>query len=256
MTSRPLLTITLAYIAGIIAAWLFLKNPLVLYFLTAVFIIFLSGAFLWRIIKPSFFMALVLTSVFVTGGLAFWFSAAPSPGGLVEYTGYPVEVEGTIIEEPRRKDSYTTYRIKVHKVETREKSQPVKGHLLARIYHGEEVPLYWYGERLLLEGEIVEPKGQRNPGGFDYRFYLRTQGVDALMYLQPRQVASLGEGEVNPLAASSHKLRNLMIKGIQEGLPSPQAELLTAILFGQRHLLPESVQEDFIRSGTNQVVPS
>ncbi len=254
MTNRPLVAVAVAYVAGIVAARFFLEDPFMVYVMLSVVVLAGMTAYLWRIVSVSLFMAAALSVVFFTGAAAFWFAASPPDGGLLDYTGYPVSVEGTITEEPRRDEGYTTYRLRADMVETREGRHPVEGDLLARLYHGEGGEVYWYGERLRLDAEIVEPKGRRNPGGFDYRFYLRTQGVDALMYLQPRQVASLGEGEVNRLASSAITLRSRMIEGIESSLPSPQAELLAAILFGQRHLLPEDVQEGFIRSGTNHLM--
>ena len=138
-------------------------------------------------------------------------------------------------------------------METKEGRRPVAGQLLVKVY-GAEQESYWFGERLRLRGTIVEPRGQRNPGGFDYRFYLRSQGIDALIYPNPIQVRSLGPGNAGRPAASAAALRSRMVEGIQANLPSPSAELLTAVLFGQRHRLPDEVEENFRRAGVGHLM--
>ncbi len=256
MTTRPLVNFALAYVAGIITAGFLMEDPFRAYVLLSVFVVIGVAAYLWRMVPISFFMAAALLVVFVTGAAAFWFAASPPDGGrgLAAYRDCPVTVEGTIVDEPCHDEGYTTYRLRPEMVETHDGKQRVEGYLLIRVYHGRDGEMYRYGERLRLEGEIVEPKGKRNPGGFDYRFYLRAQGIDLLMYLQPHQVTSLGEGAPNRLAKAAFNLRSRMIEGLESNLPSPQAELLAAILFGQRERLPEDVEENFKRSGTNHLM--
>lgn len=255
MMTRPLVAITLSYIFGIITAALLLEDPLGVYLLLSVFMVVGVGAYLWRTISVPIFMMPLILVVFLIGAVAFWLAAAPPDGGLAAYRGLPITVEGIIVEEPCREEGYTTYRFRPQTLVTGEGEQRAEGgYLLVRIYDGKDGTVYRYGERLRLEGEIVEPKGKRNPGGFDYRFYLRAQGVDLLMYLQPHQVTFLGEGAPNRLAGAAFTLRSRMIEGLENSLPSPQAELLEAILFGRRESLPADVEENFRRSGTNHLM--
>lgn len=254
MMTRPLVTVALSYICGIITASLLLEDPPGVCLLLSIFMVVIVGAYLWRMIPVPLFMMAVILVVFLTGAAAFWLAAAPPDDGLAAHRGLPVTVEGIIVEEPCREEGYTTYRFRPELLVTDEGEQRAGGYLLIRIYDGKDGTVYRYGERLRLEGEIVEPKGRRNPGGFDYRFYLRAQGVDLLMYLQPRQVTFLGEGTPNRLAKAAFTLRSRMIAGLESNLPSPQAELLEAILFGRRESLPADVEENFRRSGTNHLM--
>ncbi len=276
MTSRPLVTVSLFYVAGILGARLLLEDAFLAYLMLSMF--FLAGlvAHLWRLISVSLFTAAVLVVVFMTGAAAFWFASSPSPHaaagtGILEYAGQTVTMKGTVVEEPRHEEAYTVYRVRSEIVDTGSEKQAVHGDLQVRIYHSDyrgenprdkaleegvlgENAVYWYGERLLLEGEIVEAKGRRNPGGFDYQFYLKTLGIDALMYLQTDRASSLGYGEVNWMTSSAFSLRAGMIEGIEANLPSPHAELLTAVLFGQRQRLPADIQESFHRAGTGHLM--
>ena len=150
-------------------------------------------------------------------------------------------------------EDHTAYEIRVETVENRQGRFPMAGKLLVRVYGGEEEP-YWFGEKLRLRGVIEEARGRRNPGGFDYRFYLCTRGISGIMYLKPYQVHRLEAGGTDRLQGSALLLRSRLVEGIGGGLPAPCAQLLAAILFGQRHLLPESVQESFRESGVSHLL--
>ena len=45
----------------------------------------------------------------------------------------------------------------------------------------EPIPL-GYGDWIEIEGVLRRPNEQRNPGGFDYRFYLARRGVFGILY--------------------------------------------------------------------------
>ena len=279
MTNRPLVVLTLAYVAGILAARLLMEDTFLAYLLFSALVVAGVGAWLWRLVSVTSFMAAVPLAAFASGGAAFWFASSASEGDLVRYAGEEAKLTGTVVEEPQYGEDYVSYRLQVETVDVGNGQEYARGKVQVRVYHynrwaededwagaeGDETSEggtlrggsdkgHWYGERLLLEGELLEPRGQRNPGGFDYRFYLRTQGVSALMYLQSHEVNSLGEGDVNWLASSAFSLRSRMVESIEKSLPSPHGELLSAILFGQRDYLPQEVQNNFQRAGVGHLM--
>ncbi len=246
--NRPLVAVTLSYIAGITWGWVCLDSlpgwlgllllPLLVLFYRKLF----SG-----------FAAFLLLGAAVAGAASFFISAGPPAEGLLRYSDRPLFVEGTVAEEPLRTENETAYRLRVQTVETQAGRFPVSGKLLVKVYGADQEP-HWVGETLRLRGVIREPRGRRNPGGFDYRFYLRTEGMTALMSVRPYQVVSLGRGETGRLSGAAAVLRTRMSAAIEKGLPSPAAELLIAILFGQRHHLPEAVAENFRTAGVGHLM--
>lgn len=251
LSNRLLVIVTLAYIAGIVISRLWLELSPSAYYSVGLFLFLLSTALYLRYI--SFYRAFLILVVTVAGGSAFFFAVQHSDDSLINYAGFPVTVDGTVVEEPIFHADHTAYRLSINVVETSEGSFPVTGTLLAKIY-GDGGENYWFGERLRLSGTIIEPRGRRNPGGFDYRFYLLSQGVDALIYPAKARVSSLGPGEVGKLTESAAIIRSAMTESIKSALPSPSAELLTAILFGQRDQLPPEVEENFRRAGVGHLM--
>lgn len=201
----------------------------------------------------NIYRVILFLVVAIAGGVAFFYAVQYPAGGLVNYSGFPVTLEGTVIDEPLFYADHTEYCLRVEVVETGEGRYRVSGTLLVKIYSDKE-DSYWFGERLRLRGTIVQPRGQRNPGGFDYRYYLRSRGIDALIYPNPAGVQSLGPADIGILAGSAVELRGKMVDIINRTLPSPSAELLTAILFGQRHRLSEEVEDNFRRAGAGHLM--
>ncbi|MGB4616622.1 MAG: DNA internalization-related competence protein ComEC/Rec2 [Dethiobacteria bacterium] len=248
---RVLVLMTLAYVAGVLLGRLWLVEPYQAWWAAGMLGLVLLAASFRRLLAP--FLAVLLVVMAAAGGLFFVFASRPVAGGILDYAGSRVRLEGTVEAEPLVYQDHVAYRVKVEQVETPEGRFPSAGRLLVKVY-GEEQEPYWFGERLRLQGEIVVPRGRRNPGGFDYRLYLRTQGIDALMNLKPYQVASAGPGETRWFGSALVKLRSSLAAGILEQLPSPAAELLVAILFGQRHRLPDPVQENFKMAGAGHIM--
>jgi competence protein ComEC len=254
LINRFLVMIALAYALGIAVMRYYIGGFTECYWFGVVLLITLTIALCLRHINT--YQAIMLLLVAIAGGVAFFYAIQQPAGSLITYKGYPLYVEGTIVDEPLFYEDHSVYRLQAEVIETSKERFAITGLLLVKIYYyGEsEREHYWFGERLRLRGTIVEPQGQRNPGGFDYRFYLQSEGIDALIYPKQAQVESLGSGNAGLLAGSALKLRSAMVSVIDQALPTPSSELLTAILFGQRHRLPERVAENFRRSGTGHLM--
>jgi len=113
------------------------------------------------------------------------------------------------------------------------------------------------GDQLTLVGRLVRPAPAGNPGGFDYRNWLRTQGVEALLRVQTR--ASI---EQAPAAASlsdqftnwRFRLRLAAVRELQTSTDATTAAVAEALLLGTRSQLPEDVRQAFIASGMLHVL--
>ncbi len=251
ISNRFLLTLTLYYCTGIVIAYLWVVRSTVPVWPLLTVLALSLLAYYYNLFTLD--KAVLLLVTVAAGGTAFYYAYLPSNQGITTFSGSPVYLEGTIIEEPLYHDEYSVYNLEIEVIETGGERYPVNGVVQARVY-GEQEERYWYGERLGIRGTIIEPRGMRNPGGFDYQFYLRSQGIDALVYTNSSRVSAHGTGHTNFLAASAISLRNDMAETIITALPSPSAELLVAILFGQRHYLPEELEDNFRRAGAGHLM--
>ncbi len=248
---RFFVVLSLAYVIGIILVRLWFEEGTGVYLLFALIVGLLFAIIFFRLL--DFYRVILILVAMAAGGIAFFYALQQPVSGLISFSGSPLYVEGTVADEPLFHEDYSAYRLNVDLVETGQGRFSVSGTLLVKLY-GADNDSYRFGERLGLRGEIVEPRGQRNPGGFDYRYYLRSQGIDALIYPLPAQVSSIGAGSVSKITASAISLRSALIKAIEANLPSPSAELLAAILFGQRERLPEEIELNFRQAGVGHLM--
>ncbi|MBF0779193.1 DNA internalization-related competence protein ComEC/Rec2 [Streptococcus cuniculi] len=84
--------------------------------------------------------------------------------------------------------------------------------------------------RLEVEAVVSEPEGQRNFNGFDYRDYLRTQGIYKTVKISKIEKIEQ-RGAWNPLDWLSLVRRKALVY-IKEQFPSPMRHYMTGLLFG------------------------
>lgn len=99
-----------------------------------------------------------------------------------------------------------------------------------------------YGRRLQLNGFFQEPPAQRNPGGFDYKDYLRSEGITGVMNLSGGDMKELEGRGGQKLLAAVEGLRNRVLTLLDQNLPREEAALAAGLLLGFRGWLsPEEV---------------
>ena len=106
---------------------------------------------------------------------------------------------------------------------------------------------------MTVRGVLTRPPGRRIPGGFDYAFWLRSQGVQTLLAAATVTASTPERG-----------FRNWFRRGLASGLPPQEAALMTAVQLGDKNALgsldrnirtqndlPQSygVQDSFTRAG-------
>lgn len=115
----------------------------------------------------------------------------------------------------------------------------------------------WAGERWKVTGQLVRPAVAGNPGGFDYRQWLRTQGVQAVLQVsQSETIVSLParDGVWDELVNWRQRLRRTATQRLSDSLAQPTASVAEAMLLGTRSQLPEDVRLGLIQSGLLHVL--
>ena len=196
-------------------------------------------------------LALVLLLGLIRGGLA-----EDAPVLVPTERGQATRVKGVVVSDPEAKGRVVQFVLRTSEVdqgsgwnEASDKvlvsARPTRELLLKR---GERP--FHYGDRLLLEGRLVEPPVFE---GFDYRDYLARQGVHMTLAF-PATVELLAENQGSPLLARLSDLRFEMSQALRDSLPEPQASLAQTLLLGQRGSLPPSLKEDFRNTGTSHLL--
>jgi competence protein ComEC len=104
---------------------------------------------------------------------------------------------------------------------------------------------YRYGDVLQVTGELETPPQLDD---FDYRGYLAHQEIYSVMVYPAIAIVERGNG-ARPLEWI-YSVRERLSQALAAILPEPQASLAQGIILGIRGNIPQSVKDDFIRSGT------
>lgn len=249
MSKRPLAIFTTIFAAGVTAGsyinnWLFISILLVL-----ILLIFLSVISKTR--KHLIYAALIFAFLLGTVSCLFTLSKF-SKTDFINLKDCEVSFQARVVSEPDIRDKKTVYQIIPIQVND---NTSCNSKILLTIYKKDNSePVFSYGGIITGTGKVVLPSKARNPGGFDYRRYLNSQGIYASIICFSGKVSYSGISDINPLINGAILLKKKIENIIDQSLPPNQAGLLKGMLIGERNGLPESIRNDFNISGLTHII--
>jgi competence protein ComEC len=111
-----------------------------------------------------------------------------------------------------------------------------------------------YGERIQLTAKLHEPRNYNNPGAWDYRGYLQSQGIALLGSARVSTVERLPGFGGNRTTAWQHRTRAAVLRRIHELWPEEEAGLFGAVVIGERSELGRDVKTSFQSTGTFHIL--
>jgi competence protein ComEC len=114
--------------------------------------------------------------------------------------------------------------------------------------------LFHYGERLRVPAKLSAPRNFRNPGAFDYRSYLRENGVAALASTKSANVEVLSGISGSRIELWRSRIHRSIIEKVHTLWPSREAALMDAMVIGEASFINRATRMDFQRSGTYHVL--
>lgn len=250
MVSRPLVYLTLAFVAGIalqgravLPAWIYLT--------AAAAVTVIAGAVFLALRKNVFASLLV---VFLLLGAAVAQPAELKPGPLPEgYRGQSVTLEGWICGEPDNREDRTVYQLEVDRLYGEEGSAE-KGSRLLLYVPGKKAGL-GYGDAVRVTGKPYLPGSPGNPGQFDYREYLYARGIRAIISLEDgNSIEKTGSGRGSYIAGAALGIKRRLMEVNRVTLEPDHAALINGIVFGSRGEIDRRTAEIFNETGVVHIL--
>lgn len=262
--ARFLVFITSFYVLGIVLGRYLFSAPLSGYLLVAVLIWSLLNLW-WNRTGALVFFPLVLVFLFA-GSLSCNFFIGQAVGNIREFAGEKCTLVGMVEDEPFWQKEEVVFSFRPENIQVAgEAEQAVKGAVRVTlrldgidsvsagngINRREKVLSYIaYGNKLSLHGVLHEPSEKRNPGGFDYRAFLESQGMSATFYGSIAEASYLGVSpELSLLRSKAIETKEKMSAALRAFLPEKEGGLLVGMLFGERRALEPAVEDFFRQSG-------
>lgn len=160
------------------------------------------------------------------------------------------EIQGIVSSEPFLKKNYLTFELD----DLSSNGKTLSGRMLVRLKGYSEKDLY-YGDRVRLRCRIEEPQGARNPGAFNYRKYLHSQGVFATATLfQADGVLSIERGEGAGFMGRVVIPLRRYIRNACDAYVGDKAYITIGLLLGEKRDLPDDVRLEFRNTGLMHIL--
>lgn len=256
---RPLLPVALFYVGGILLAdWLPLSLPVLFAWSVALAVVclFWSRAG-WGLLGT------LLTLVGATNLTVQTVILSPCDLRSVIAGAHEVEIRGRLCETPYQRvfdsdteiSERTLARVDVEALQLRGSSwQPAHGRVAVSVA-GVLRDDFFGGRAVVVSGVLVSPKGPVAKGLFDYRSYLRRQGI----YYQLK-AASPNDWRIADSTAAARVpvadrfgvwAKTMLARGLP--IVDEPLRLLWAMTLGWKTALTDEVSEPFMRSGTMHI---
>lgn len=260
MKDYPLIKFIIAFSIGLILTS-FLSIPLTFQIILLAVFILLSLIFFFipKEISKTVGGFLILVSVSVAGMISITSSQLDEPE-------YPFEklflrdilIDGRV-EEIELPGNKLTLKVNVERTFKNNKVVKTKYNVLCNLNYDEKIideilNKLRPGNRVVIFGSLQIPPNQRNPGEFDYREYLRDDGVSVMFTsFNPLDFVIVDYNE-SIISSIIFEIRCAIAKQIKENYNDKTAGLLKGLLLADRSEIGYDIKEGFINSGVIHVL--
>jgi competence protein ComEC len=159
-----------------------------------------------------------------------------------------VVIQGRLCGLPRYSPNKTILQIDVENIMTDKTWRPAEGKLQMTVRKA--CPYLKYGDEIEAKVKLSRPYNIRNPGAFDYERYMAAQKIFVTGYMSDGSDITLlhrSTGGFKTWIENTRQDISQRIGRLGEG--GPEAEVLKALLLGERSAVPDNVNEAFARAG-------
>lgn len=245
---RPILIITLGFLIGIIvglylniAPFLFLTSVLVVLILKAI-TIRNSNKYL-RILK-IFIKNNIILLFLISALLSSMYLACRNGRYEDIYSNFNrTEIIATVVSNKKETEYKNTYTIEL------ENYNGIK--LILRVSKNKSTELN-YADKIRIKGEYIVPEQARNYGGFNYKEYLKTEGVYGIF--EADYIEVLAGDNLSSIEIFTNYLKQRIITNVNKILPEDTKELFLGILIGYDDNLSEDIEISFRKSSLTHLL--
>jgi len=245
---KPLITLTLAYVAGLLFGNCFLYAPAVISTLV-VLALMIAGICSWAGLL-SFRRFFLLAVPCALGLAAYVYSAAwvPSDHYTRKFPDTTVkhEMTGTIASALDRDPDRTGFVVELHRIDSTTVSGAIRISVRTVVGIG-------YGDVIRFSGRFFEPIGSGNPAGFDYAAYLLTKGIRRTVSLKQESEIELLQRGVG-LFRQIQDWRERIRLAFRASTKGPGSAILQAMTLGEEGGLTDDMRDRFMAAGVTHII--
>ena len=245
----PIITITLAYIAGLLLGHGFLYFPYSISILVILFILTMGMLTALHKLPLRSFLFILIPGII--GAALYVYSAAWFPSHHYTRAFTPDnklhEITGTITSPLDRDPGRTAFVMELENID----GTPAIGKL--RVSVREETAVIGYGDTIRVTGKLFAPRSFDNPGGFDYPAYLAQNGIYYTVSVKDfskTQVLNQGQGIFRAIQNQRERIRQSFLAATT----GPGSAILQAMVIGEEGRLTDDLRDRFMAAGVTHII--
>ncbi len=183
-----------------------------------------------------------------------WTSTVYPPDHLLQLDlQHPWQMEGTLRGYPVSDSNRTRLVLDLISVSRENIRHPVRGAVKITATGQTAVPLS-RGDVLSISGKIRPIRNFTNPGGFDYRRYLRFQDIDGSVYVPAQHISIVSSTPPSGWTHRMDRAREHIATRIESVATGDERAVLKALLIGDRSEISPELTRRFARAGLSHVL--
>lgn len=252
---RPLVGICLFFCAGVLVGSITnISSPI--YYICILSLSSLSIIFRK---KKALLYIFVFLAFFFIGAVTLKSYQILPPGHIKQYIGYKSEIvylRGVVYGDPivRRNDfiKKTSFELLVFEIKIKDQWQKTCGKILVNVYREDPVS---YGQELILEGKLYRPPNFNISEKLNYRQYLERKQIWGILSVSKQgNILFTGQRHINPVKAVAYAAKHAMKQRIYAYLSGLEADVLNALILGERQNIPRDLNDIFVQTGTVHIL--
>ncbi len=260
-----MLFVLLSFVAAVLAGGCTSVSPWIFFIAVC-----LSAAIIFKLFKPDKFILLFCLAVFCLTVLRMADICAldDSDHHVARFcNGKTHQISCIISSVPKTYQNKTRYTVDCTGIG----ADKVIGKLILSVYHNDgskPVPSLGFGEHIAVTSKIRAIRNFSNPGGYDYEFRMRLQGISGSIYANSKTVVQTGRFDSSfssRLMRFVQRIRERFSKNVatvvqnadvrRPDFISNQARaVLTALVAGQKEMIHEITRDDFSKTGISHIL--
>ncbi|KNZ40423.1 hypothetical protein AKG39_17565 [Acetobacterium bakii] len=180
-------------------------------------------------------------------------AAFPVNDPLENFYGNDVGIKGVVSGSPVIESYGVVFNLTAQEVAN--EPEMIKGPVGLRItlpVQEDETPsLPIPGDLIIINGELSKPQGLRNPGGYDYQLYLKSKGIQGLVYVESGKIETVGRDPsiFDGIIGNKTQLETISAAYLSKDV----SDLLNGVVFGEKDIDSE-IKLNFQNAGVTHVL--
>mgnify|MGYP000070429927 CR=1 FL=1 len=241
---RLFLILIISFIIGIYIAYELEVNMEVVIILFTILALMLLFSFIF-----NRFYVLVLIILFIFIGIIM--SKNDFNSKLLYFIGKDIILEGIIESRDIINRDKSTYIVKVNYILNDEKTYRLADKVLLNYYGNDVLDI---SDKVRIRGTLELPRENTNPGLFNYRLYLKTKGIYAVINTYSNSVSIISKGKLDQAQLLRYKFQGEISKILDKTLNEKNSKIMKSIILGDSGILDDETNMRFRELGLSHIL--